>query len=582
MNAYKCVCSNPIATVLILTLALLLGSGCPWAQKQLTTRERTVHPVAIPAGTPGIPPSYVPEYEFYGYSAWDFGPGEDEGRKFDLMQANYTGARNRAQLLSFFAMSDIHITDKESPAEVLYYGWSQPSGASGLLSQAYSPVVLSTTHVLEATVETINALDRRAHFDFGIALGDMANSSQTNELRWFIDIMDGKYITPSSGANLGANVIEYQKPYQAVGLNPTIPWYAVAGNHDQFFMGVAYPTDKVRDAEVGNKVLNMGPNPFAPNATEDTGVYVGVVDGTTLYGDVIKGGPEGNFATPPTVVADKNRLSMTTADSSTRNLMDEFFTTTSLPVGHGFTQKNLVEDSACYSFEPVANMPIKVIVLDDTCKTTSESGDPSYYGSGWIDEARYNWLTKELQAGQDAGQLMIVATHIPVNPQAGLTDTASAPQFYKDSYQNDSQLVATLQKYPNLILLIAGHRHLNTVTPQPSPDPEHPEYGFWEVENPSLRDFPQQFRTFDIRRNSDNTISILTTDVDPIIEPGSPAADSRGYAVGAARLFSQLTSTDTASHVYNAELVKQLTLEMQTKIANYGTPIGIGQTPRTR
>jgi hypothetical protein len=114
------------------------------------------------------------------------------------------------------------------------------------------------------------------------------------------------------------------------------------------------------------------------------------------------------------------------------------------------------------------------------------------------------------------------------------------------------------------------------VTPQPSPDPtNHPEYGFWEVETPSLRDFPQQFRTWEILRNSDNSISILTTDVDPVVEPGSPADKSRGYAIGAARIFGGTASlTDTSSHAYNAELVKQLSPAMQTIIAGYGGPLG--------
>jgi len=43
-----------------------------------------------------------------------------------------------------------------------------------------------------------------------------------------------------------------------------------------------------------------------------------------------------------------------------------------------------------------------------------------------------------------------------------------------------------------------GHRHINAITPQPSKDPTHPELGFWVVETPSLKDFLQQFRTFDI------------------------------------------------------------------------------------
>jgi hypothetical protein len=126
-----------------------------------------------------------------------------------------------------------------------------------------------------------------------------------------------------------------------------------------------------------------------------------------------------------------------------------------------------------------------------------------------------------------------------------------------------------LHKYSNLILLMAGHRHVNTVTPQPSPDPAHPEYGFWEVETPSLRDFPQQFRIFDISINSDCTISIVTTDIDPKMEEGSPAAKSRGYAIGSARICATIATDDTASHTYNAELVKQLSPAMQAKISGY-------------
>lgn len=539
----------------------------------LTTRAQTVRPVAVPAGTTAIPPRDAAHYETYGYSAWRTGPGEDRGRKLDLAPANYVAGPNKAQLLSFFSISDIHITDKESPAQVPYFGWAAPFKTAGLFSQAYSPVCMYTTHVLDAAVRTINAVHREAPMDFGMLLGDACNSSQYNELRWFMDVVDGKYITPSSGAHVGADTIDYQKPYQATGIDPSLPWYATIGNHDQYWMGVGHPNDKLQNAFVGSEVLNIGPNLFAPNNSDATGVYVGVVDGTTPYGEVIKGGPAEGFATPPTVAADNRRHSLTTAASSTESWKGEFRNSTSSPAGHGLDPSKIGSLAACYTFEPKAGIPIKVIVLDDTCKSVSPTAGPDYYGSGWVDAERFAWLTGELQKGQDAGQLMILAAHIPINPQTDLFDTTKQPQFYADSYRDDAELIATLHNYPNLILLIAGHRHLNTVTPHPSPDAAHPENGFWEVETPSLRDFPQQFRVTDIRRNSDNSISIVTTDVDPQVEPGSPAARSRGYAIGASRLFGKTALGDTSSLTYNAELVKLLTPAMQAKIASCGVAL---------
>lgn len=56
--------------------------------------------------------------------------------------------------------------------------------------------MLYTTHMLDATVKTINSLHKEKPFDFGLSMGDAINSSQYNELRWFIDVLDGKMINP--------------------------------------------------------------------------------------------------------------------------------------------------------------------------------------------------------------------------------------------------------------------------------------------------------------------------------------------------------------------------------------------------
>ncbi len=141
------------------------------------------------------------------------------------------GRANAARLLYYFSISDIHIADKESPAQPIYTGWIAPYGPeSNGQSSAYSPILLSTPQVLDAAVQTINAMHKTKPFDFGMSLGDACNNTQYNELRWFLDTIDGKVITPSSGAHLGQYFIDYQQPFQAVGLDPEA---AVVSGHGQ-------------------------------------------------------------------------------------------------------------------------------------------------------------------------------------------------------------------------------------------------------------------------------------------------------------------------------------------------------------
>jgi len=548
-------------------------AGYPIASEVFTTLQKTVVPDSIPSGAK-IRLEEISKFKPNGYGTWQYGSGLPSETRTDIMPAGYTGASatKKAKLLNFFTITDIHITDKESPSQAIYLQQSKYPSVTG----AYSPVMLYTTHVLDAAVRTINALHKTDPLDFGISLGDACNNTQYNELRWYIDVLDGKVITPSSGSHLGAGTIDYQKPYKAAGLDKTIPWYQTMGNHDHFWLGTYPVNDYLRNAYIRETVIAMGDILGDPHGISRRDFYMGVLDGATPNGDIKYAGPVKNFSSPPKVAADPNRRSL-----SRTGWMNEFFTTSSNPVGHGFNLIDAQKGFASYSFQPNPTIPIKVIVLDDTQR--DDDADTHGYAHGSLDRERYEWLVKELDNGHAAGQLMIIAAHIPIGVE--VTDQPGSPAKSLTAWSNavayktEANLIAKLHEYPNLIMWIAGHRHLNTV--KAFPDTANPENGFWQVETSSLRDFPQQFRMFKIILNDDYTISIVTTNVDPAVKDGTPAAKSRSYAVAAEQIIktdlNPNPTRDTSWRAmpngsYNAVLVKKLRSDMVNKLKTLYPP----------
>jgi hypothetical protein len=224
-------------------------------------------------------------------------------------------------------------------------------------------------------------------------------------------------------------------------------------------------------------------------------------------------------------------------------------------------------DFACYSFEPNADLPVTVIVLDNTQR--DDDADVGGFGHGCLDQERYDWLVAELDSARAADRQVVIACHIPI----GVEKPASPVGWSSLAAVSEDDLLAKLHEYPNLLLWVAGHRHLNTVTAFASPDPTRPELGFWQVETSSLRDFPQQFRTIEIVLNDDGTLSILAEDMDPAVADGTLAAQSRTYAVAAQQLFSNPLATEPSGSA-NVELLVPLSAHLQSVLKGCGTSPG--------
>ena len=85
-----------IISLSILSLFPISGSGA-----QLGTRQQTIRPMALPTNTPVIYPSAVSNYAVYGYSSWQWGPGEDEGQQTHQHAGRLPGSNQCDQAFYF-------------------------------------------------------------------------------------------------------------------------------------------------------------------------------------------------------------------------------------------------------------------------------------------------------------------------------------------------------------------------------------------------------------------------------------------------------------------------------------------------
>ncbi|MHB8781429.1 MAG: CocE/NonD family hydrolase, partial [Candidatus Geothermincolia bacterium] len=366
----------------------------PWQHADLTWFLRGPNPIKR-GGREAKPVTGVPA----GYVERD-----DLGAEGSF--AGSTGARTL--LADIFQITDVHVLDEDSVARV------EPLDPLGdPFTSADRPQEHLAAYALDAIVKKVNHLkggqEQGLQIDpeLFIATGDSIDNAQRNEARWFVDVMDGQRVDPSSPENPGL-------AFDAAGIDPAIPWISVIGNHDGLVQGN-----------------------FPPNLME-------LVTG---------------FLPQP---ADAEIVDL-------EGFISEFFHTTSSPVGHGFQlARDVLDGYYAYDLSPVVRCIVLNTLNDDfTEALTGElklalpflgglvdilSGLTEQtlggYAQGAVDPVQLDWLKSELAASGD--RLVLVFAHHP-------TDSFFDPT-------NAAAVEDALAACPNVVAYVGGHNHVNRVT----------------------------------------------------------------------------------------------------------------------
>lgn len=453
-------------------------------------------------------------------------------------------ASRRRSLVYLAQFSDIHIVDAQSPARLEP---SQEAVRSAATAGACRPQETLTVHVLDQMVRAVNEAASSpvtgAPLAAAVVTGDSADSQAHDELRWYIDTLDGRAVRPDSGApgvyegvqvwgeadyayhpdGAGADIygawgfpdhpglLEAAVSSDLATAGLSVPWYALYGNHDATLLGTlpaSWIASQVArgEAKASLAVSMMG--------AITTGGASGDVASRQLW-SLGWGHARGMPGVRP-VTADERRRVFERLE-----FVDAHFDTAEVPgpVGHGFTPDNVASGTTWWANDLAPR--VRLVGLD-TCNVNAGA-------DGCVSQAQWDWLEAELRASSSryldesgatiahdaTDRVVIVASH----HTSWTMDNTSQPAFGPhQSLHTGDELVALFLRFPNVVAWVNGHTHYNRIVAHSRPGGEAEGTGFWEINTASCIDYGQQQRLVELVDNRDGTLSLFTITLDHLGE----------------------------------------------------------------
>jgi hypothetical protein len=521
--------------------------------------QSTVEQRIVPAGAPG-------------FDQLTTGPGEPYTVRDGGFGAAQAGREGRRVSIAYFGqLSDFQLADEESPARVEFL---DPTGPP--VEAAFRPWEALEPFIDEAMIRQVDAFagvspvpsgdGSRAPMSFAIDTGDSADSQQLNETEWVRTLLEGGTLDPNSGIDPSG----YSHPLcPAIG----VPGAAEAARYtgvqdyddyllpplDPYFYDPDEPRGKAAGWPAYPGLMDRAQASFAASGL-DVPSYVAFGNHDALVqGNQAANSSFEEVATGCTKALGEGATMLVPPDPKRRFVskaqFKQVFEEGSQPDGHGFADVDPVEEDAShgaagyYSFAPVPGL--RMIALDTVC----EGGVTGPCSDGNVDDPQFRWLEAELEEATAADQLVVIFSHHAIpSLTANVPDEAAPPCTGPDSHDHDAnpgcdvdprssqpihlgdEMVALLHRYPHVVAWVAGHSHVNEITPYL--DPSGSGHGFWSIRVAAEADWPQQARLLQLFDNRDGTLSIFGTIVDHASEATAPAPGTAAATMTPAELAS--------------------------------------------